>query len=268
MTTERNDRARALVSSAFSATKSAFIVAIAATITMTAAAVANAGRDAELVTECGQIVERHGVLAQDLDCTAETFAAVRLHRRATLDLNGFSITGTPAAVPNDCWLGACPDEADLVRCVRRCTVEGPGTLTGGRYGIVAAATLGGSPFQKRSRGRITAIDVTISDTGVAVLVPEGRVIAAGVELRNNFVGISSTTTLVSDSEVSGTALFGILAGRARVQRSSLIGAGSRDIFTQGRPRIDAASECDRSGAGSTRHGVGAIVDTWGICRLD
>src|SRR5262245_16616836 len=76
------------------------------------------------VTTCGQEVSGAAALAADLDCTGLSGNAVTLHG-GTLALNGHTITG-----------------ADIgVYCDRRCSVVGPGLVTGAKYfGIDAFGT--------------------------------------------------------------------------------------------------------------------------------
>ncbi len=268
MRTERSTRTARFTGHALLAVAVAASITVAMVGAVFVASEANAARPPELVTHCGQLVHRHGVLTQDLDCTAEVFAAVRLERRATLDLNGFSITGT-APASSDCWLSTCPGEADLVRCSVRCTVVGPGLLSGGRYGIVAASNLVDPSGAGTKRGRkINARNVTIANTVVAIEAWSGIARVQGLDAQSSGLGISARRIAVEDSQVTGSDIFGVRARSVRIRRSSLTGSGRSDVQTVQRPRIDEDSTCERSEKG---HWGGISVvrqDPWGVCSSD
>jgi len=96
------------------------------------------------VTSCGQRVEGAAYLTGDLDCSgASTLHGVVLlagFRRAKLDLRGFEIVGPPVS----------PGAA--IRCDGNCDILGPGSVSGGVWGIAGA-------------GRVRVFDTLVHDTG-------------------------------------------------------------------------------------------------------
>jgi hypothetical protein len=76
-----------------------------------------------VISSCGQYVDdQNAALGVDLDCSATGAPAVRL-RRANLNLAGHTIIGSP------------DPGMFTIRCIERCSVEGPGTVSGGSVGI-------------------------------------------------------------------------------------------------------------------------------------
>lgn len=123
------------------------------------------------ITTCSVTVPsgETGVLQVDLDCQPGDLHAVALEDRAALDLNGHTVTN-----PRHFASGAA------VRCFGRCTVVGPGLISGGPFrefdGIRAdASLLPAHPVRLELR------DLTIDATRIGI---EGNVAGAAVRATN------------------------------------------------------------------------------------
>jgi hypothetical protein len=100
------------------------------------------------ISACNAVVPAGttGVLQADLVCSPQ-FGAVLLLAGATLDMNGHSITGDFTSVA-------------AVRCSRgKCTVSGPGDISGGPSGTAV----------ELNRSRLTIDDISIHDCGNGIL---------------------------------------------------------------------------------------------------
>ena len=116
------------------------------------------------ITSCNQTVAsgEAGVLQADLGCQPGDAHAVALEDRASLDLNGHTIDN-----PGHFAFGAA------IRCFGRCTVVGPGQISGAPAqafdGIKAdAGVFGRSPL------RLEVRDLTIDATHIAIEGNVGR----------------------------------------------------------------------------------------------
>ena len=129
--------------------------------------------DAVDVTACGQHVGpgETGVLQSDVDCTAsaEPIAAVYLGNRATLSLNGHTI------------IARADIDGVLGDVARRCTIEGPGTITGARTAFASGQT------------RMTIRDVTLVGNRGSIDVPLGRVDLTDVTASSSVGGVRAET---------------------------------------------------------------------------
>ena len=156
------------------------------------------------ITECGQVVPSRDVgnLVGDLDCTDPNgffdppLSAIELGRGATLNLNGFSLSG-PTTTEGL--------ERRGVLCRSRCRVNGPGTITGFDWGI----------HGDRKKSRVTVTDVTINGANVAGAQAFPLVVRRCTITGSGRSGVEGGTAKVrvSDSEISGNVFNGIWARR-------------------------------------------------------
>ena len=143
------------------------------------------------VTACEQTVPvgEIGDLVGDLACGTN---GINLARRATLRLNGFTITGTSSAsaqcVGSDTCAGVeCQD--------RSCRVEGPGQISGFLFGVHAQG-----PSDRTFHAKLSDLVLT-----------------------GNQAGFWGDDVRVDDAQVTSNVLVGILGGkRARVQDSQVL----------------------------------------------
>ncbi|HEV7735090.1 MAG TPA: hypothetical protein VGR62_23170 [Candidatus Binatia bacterium] len=121
------------------------------------------------VTTCQQVIPagETGTLVADLDCSGlggTDDNAVQLETRATLDLNGHTITGSPLIVT----IVRAPTKGNV-------RVIGPGTLADGGAGVLS----------DKSARILVAGGVTISGCTTGIRTPRGRVVAQDVTLTDN-----------------------------------------------------------------------------------
>jgi len=192
------------------------------------------------VTTCGQEVSGAAVLPADLDCTGMSGNAVTLHG-GTLTLNGHTITG-----------------ADIgVYCDRRCTVVGPGLVTGSNFfGIDAFGTsvhlkqvdVTNVPVRAVQSWKACIIDgpATMSGSGDAVAASGNTKIRDGVTITNNDTALAvfndhgTAGVIVTGSTVTGNRQ-GILTQR----RIKLVDSSVTDNGTNG---LSAGEyKCPRNG---------------------
>jgi hypothetical protein len=221
------------------------------------------------VNECGQHVYGWGALAGDLDCPDSGYPAVVITGRGGLLLNGFTISGGRSG-------GA------LVRCWSRCTILGPGTITG------EGTAVGGS-------GPIKIRDVTLTAALGGVLVSNaegtGKLVMQNCAITGALVaGVSADARVkLADTSITGSGRWGVAvgypnpwtgepcaAGRLRMRNSIVTGNGlicdpasgstnCADIITCGRPpRLSRSSACETSCIG----GTGVPCESWGVCSSD
>jgi len=218
------------------------------------------------VTACGQVVATRttGVLTADLDCSSAAGAfAVDLADRATLQLAGHTISGRG------------------VICRERCTVSGPGDITGAEPGLTLLGSRrvtvnGGISIHGNRDGiyggaRLTLIDVDVSnnmDSGVFTL---GRQVkGSNVVINDN----GAFGLFAQDAAVRLVGLiandngwFGVNAKRVRLLDSTLTGnEGGHpanppfvDVVSSRRPRL-VNTTCD--------HSLGPDGIVWGVCAQD
>jgi hypothetical protein len=194
---------------------------------MLLAAIALAGTaDAGPITSCEQLVPsgETGVLMQDLVCPRPsswpfTPTGVVLDGGATLDLNGFTITGDGSGV------GVLCAPQRLASSRRPCTVTGPGTLRGFYAGINAAGRL-----------TMTVTDVVVADNTVGILSPLlQRLVATRVTARDNGEeGIWAQGLITDDVTATGNGRDGVVAFKmARLQRLTATGNGRNGLVLGG-----------------------------------
>jgi hypothetical protein len=218
------------------------------------------------VTTCGQTVPPFEVatLQADLTCVGPA-AGVYVGHRATLELNGYVLSSDSVA------FGA-------VKCMGWCTVNGPGEITGGGYGVV---------FDKRLH--ITGVDVHHNLIGILPNGSGSRTIARDVILRNSIgegyfgsesvfrgvnvsvhdnglTGLGDKVVRVIDSDLTNNGAPGIQAERVTVRGSTVTGNDSLgagvDLGAFRRPRV-VDSTCGKSQMLGQPLGT-----TWGVCTND
>jgi hypothetical protein len=159
------------------------------------------------LSSCGQTITRAKVrLTADLDCSATGTTAVTLER-ATLDLAGFTLTGTTASATT------------TIRCVDSCKIVGPGTVVGGGNAIAAYEI----------PGTVRVSDVTVRDAlgngvvGAVVMVRDSTITGNGVTTGGCGVFAGARTFKISGSTLSGNGCGAFNHGRKNaVVRDSTI----------------------------------------------
>lgn len=151
------------------------------------------------ITACKQTVPagQTGTLVADLDCSGlggTDDNAVRLEPRATLDLNGHTITASNLVVT-------------VVRAADRgsVTIVGPGTITGGPIGV----------FSERGRGITVGGGVAITGCGVGIRAPFGRVTASDLTVGDNtHDGIAARVVVAQDTTAERNGSRGIVGTKS------------------------------------------------------
>jgi hypothetical protein len=178
------------------------------------------------ITGCRQNVPpgMTGVLANDLDCTGDPLAvAVSMSGGGKLLLAGHSITGAEIAVA----------------CSQRCTVYGPGTITGNGEGIdqlgdgsltVRDVTVTGNSEIGLGGDRVKVTNSTVNGNGGIVF--DGHPSGGGIKSRDR-VSLRGST-------VDGNVTYGVCAGKIKVG-ASMVQANGTD------PACDAGTSCGACG---------------------
>lgn len=194
------------------------------------------------VTTCGQEVSGAAVLAADLDCTGFNGNAVTLHG-GTLTMNGHTITGGDIGV----------------YCDRRCSVVGPGLVTGSNFFGVdgfqtsvhlkqvdvtnvallgvqcwkscvvdGPATMSGNGVAVAGSGNTKVrggVTITGNDTAISVSNSHGTasVIVTGSTITANRQGISTQRRIkLVDTSVTSNGRSGLTAGEYKCPRKAII----------------------------------------------
>jgi hypothetical protein len=214
------------------------------------------------VTACRQEVERAiGILTVDLDCSSDPLAIGVVLRNAKLDLNGHSITGAEIGVV----------------CAEKCTIFGPGTISGNHSGIdqislrpnggkvtLKEATVTGNAGNGIAGDRVYVLESTISGNGGFIV--QGNPAGGGI--------FATHRVAIRDSTVDGNETYGACSsGRISVTRSTLTGSGAApgcvphpscdacgDVVTRKKPFVSRTSVCDVS--------ANPLGGTWGVCSAD
>lgn len=224
------------------------------------------------ITDCGQVVanEDVGVLVADLTCPATGVVAGvlsetgRAKGRVTVQLNGHTLSA---------GLG--------ILCNARCTVEGPGTISGGESGVLVSAYPGdltlrnlliqGAEYGVSQGGRtVTLENVEVSDNLEAglVLYSVRRLKGSNVVVsRNGGWGIKADlarielTNLTAQDNADGAVI-----GSKRVVTliDSTLSGNAFDVFSWRPPQL-INTTCELS-QGPNRDGSG--LHTWGVCTND
>ena len=170
----------------------------------------------QIVDTCGQYVTGVAVLDGDLDCSGfDADAAVRVGRGGRLNLAGHTFTGNSTQPVVHCCEGAGPTCTNT-----KCAVSGPGTISGGTFGVfgsrpsVRSLTLD-SAVQRGVRGvsgtKIRDCEITNSFYGVEA----GKIAIRGSLVSGHRRGLVASSILkVRDSQILGNDEIGIQMGRA------------------------------------------------------
>ena len=236
-------------------------------VTMAIVFAAGGGAWAQVpITACGQTVgmDELGVLNVDLTCPTSDPFAVAVDIGGRLDLAGHTISGASYGI----------------RCAKRCTISSTGPAGTVKDSLPG---LGAGIIAESDAGRLTVANVIVDNHSVGLLtnVDHGKVIAAGLTLTNNGLGMQgrkiratgltasgnftvaqSRKTILNDSTVtaSGDSAF---KGRTFVSiDASVTGSGSGiDLLTERMPRL-MNSTC-----GVSRK-LQNPTETWGVCAND
>ncbi len=223
---------------------------------------AHAGTQGTPISACGDVVARHAHLTQDLECSGYDGAAVQLLNRATLDLNGFTVTGLAPTAKDRPPYGT---EYEVVWCAQRCKVIGPGTLQSGLYGISVSPAEGVHATDNHRPGHVRVVDVDITDTVAGIHMHGRRVTAVranifangyGIwgdrarvgesDIADNIVGVRADRLAIRLSSVTNNSRYAVWGSAVRAKTSSFVGSGEADIFTRRKPLLDSKSVCERS----------------------
>lgn len=174
------------------------------------------------LSSCGIHVRRGdpGVLQGDLDCSGSSgVSAITLRDGAKLSLNGHRIVGPANGQGVACWPAVAP--------ALTCTIEGPGQITGARFGIAAS-----------SKSRIRNLTVHGNEVGIWVVYGDvahaALVDLKGVTIRDNAAegimgggAIRATDTAITNNGGVGTTSY----GPSRLVRTSITGNGGSGVVT-------------------------------------
>lgn len=209
------------------------------------------------ITSCEQLVPsgETGVLMQDLVCARTATwpfspRGVVLDGGATLDLNGFTITGDGTGAGVSCT-------AQRVATSRKpCTVAGPGTVTRFEVGI------------EGSGWRIEATDLVVHGNTIGISTPKmRRLVLRRVVARDNIKhGIDAQTLTSEDVVATGNGRRGISTRFAtRIVRLTATGNADEGLHV-GLP-LDRARVVDSTITGNGDPTMGFDVTTGGRLRL-
>lgn len=209
-----------------------------------------------------QLRHRRRVLVADLDCSAVDLYAIAFYGKGRLKMNGHTIIGHPNNPVVGCF--------DLPGSGRSpaCRIQGPGTLRGGAFGILAG-------------GKLRLSDITIEDahrTGVEVTGPaviKGSLIRGNGSDPQGSAGagvMGGAAVRIVDSVVADNHNTGVGSeGSIRLVRTSASGNGEgalcapdhvcADLAALVAPRVKAGSSCGTSKS---------FLDgtTFGVCTND
>ena len=174
------------------------------------------------VTSCSQVVGESevGDLVADVVCGPAEYG-VQLQHRAVLRLNGFTLTGHPGA--------------QAVRCgLKRCSVEGPGTIAGAEIGI-----------DIQDFGKLFLRDVVFDGNRVAIIGDQGpayggensRIVGTNITIRNSTLlgmvaGLFHVDGLVLENNADRGAWVRSLRGRNVVATGNgLHGIDARQVIS-------------------------------------
>ncbi len=177
---------------------------------------------------CGGTYTSVAVLTADLDCSAESLAAITLESDAILDLAGFTLTGgTNNAV-------LCEGDCQVRSSSPGGTISGAGAngIRGGQYGgdlRVRNVTVVGNAFDGISipDGDLTIVDSVVSNNGGRGIYSNGvrKARMRGTTVaENGESGLETySRTIVLDSEFVNNGAYGVLANGVTIKRSSVTG---------------------------------------------
>ena len=170
------------------------------------------------VDTCGQIVTGVGTLAADLDCSGfASGESVTLRKGARLELNGHTLTGNSGQVVVLC----CKEIEPAPACkLAKCSVFGPGVITGGLGGIRS----------DRADVRDLTIDVAAGD-GVSAI--DRAKIRNSTITGSAFAGVDSQRIQVRESSISGHTTGLRATVSIKVSDSDITGNSGSGVSLQG-----------------------------------
>lgn len=232
------------------------------------------------VSECGQPLAEGdtAVLIADLNCGA--LVGVLMPSRATLDLNGHSITSDTVAVHCN---------------PKNCTILGPGSLSSANSCAIQTE-------QNSYKTRVTVSDVEIHDSktgicagtadlakfdltnvtvrnsiesGISGQGADGAGSVKGTNLTiidNGVFGVSARKIKLRDSTITGNGSIGVFSwlGKSKLVGSTVTGndiINGFDIASGKKPRFKDGT-CERSAQSVFPDLPDGSSPTWGICTLD
>lgn len=201
------------------------------------------------------LARTRAVLTTDLDCTGQQ-AGVILRTGSRLDLGGFTLSGAVIGV----------------RCDGRCTVTGPGTISGSKFGVngvtsVTMRDVGLADFTEsavRAGGALSASSVTI--TGAALYGLAGlNVKADDSSVSSSFGGVTARNARLRGITITGctrgfTGTYVALLDGSTIDTVAA-GPAARAIRSWKRPRIVDSTCLGRSEGIRTE-------EPWGVCSMD
>lgn len=261
---------------------------------------------AQTVTACGDTVTGSGTLGADLDCTGYDGYAVTVHG-GTFDMNGHSITGSitgifcdkacqivgPGQVIGSTAIGVNGFETSVrmrqvdvidnplgVQCFRKCTLEGPATVSGSGEGIRGGSSVKLTNMTvSGNQGAVTAASSVANGRG-------GDVVLINSTVSNNaYGGVTAVHRIKAiDSTVTNNGWFGLSAGSfgsctrsgsVSLIRTTVTGndtqaeCGSTKVCADlvtcgGLPHVRSGSSCDHS----YRNESGNPGETLHVCAAD
>jgi len=197
------------------------------------------------LTACGQSVpeRERGILTTDLDCSSSTSVyPVWLSRKATLDMAGHTIIGSPSI--------------GTVRCDGPCTIEGDGMIVGGQYCVHATTETAGA----RSKLRIFGLTVSGCEVGVLAqnTLPGTNLVARElVSTGNTGNGIEAQFMKLRNVVSTDNGRYGLRCGFGKIVGRNVTVTGNglavpdsyAGVHGADRINLRGATVSDNSGAG-------------------
>ena len=218
------------------------------------------------VDHCGQTISGSGFLVQDLDCPT-TGPAVMVTSTGTLELRGFSLHGGEYGV----------------RCLRSCSVIGPGTVSGAEEDGIEAdgrlmlsnVTSTGNGFTGAKAGRsVRVLDSQLGGNQKCGAESLGTLRASRSSMTGNYCGVAcNLSARLSQVTISGNTRGGVVASGIGLVDSSVTGNMSDADCGVGLTCADLIAFARRPGLRSSTCGTSAKSEdlpttTWGVCSAD
>ena len=147
-------------------------------------------------------------------------------------------------------------------CGGRCTIVGPGVITGGEAAVIAVIS---GVVPRVVVPWVRVLDVTVVEAGAGIVAGSQRGIA--IVKRSTITGGSTGVwahrrAVIVDSVITGNQIYGVSAfeGRVVLRRSTVLG-NNLDVLSESRPLVRRTSTCGTSVQPSTGQ-------TWGVCDDD
>jgi hypothetical protein len=148
---------------------------------------------------CGDVVPKGGIgeLVTDLNCTGP---AIVLEHGAVLKMNGHVLSRQPPSPDNGCLYPLCCG----VWCRGpKCTVEGPGEISGFPMGIWSK-----HPTRPFAKGRVVATDVVLRGNNIGMSAGKG--VLTNVVAREGIAGLIVERTFLTSVEARANTGEGII----------------------------------------------------------